>query len=491
VNPSPHHPGPARDAGRDQSSPRLALAWVLTAFVAVMWAWVLLWPVVEHAVLLADDVPLLFAYLDPPEAFHPWDSWVYRPIEGLSSHLIDPVTRASSAPVFFHLPALLALAGALWWVLGRLGVDRRLAFPVSALWMATSVGTTVSFWQPDTTGQTACAALGAWLLIVTWQAMERGRRGEGGWRWPALVSVVTIAGLFTRELFVGWAAAAAALAIGAHLAWRGCPSRTATARLVLPLLLLPAVFVVLRYTTGGMALVTEIEPAYSPRLGANVARNVVLGIASVTATGPTHAVLAPGFPRWQAGIAVVSILVTISLVALPWLRDPRHAPPLAAWALVAVLSAGGLLVALPLEKMSEHYGFGPNLGVAALVGASAAYVWRRGRGRGALTALLLAALVAGAVGTVSRATHFASSWQQASALNTAVLNALERHEGDVVLSLPAYTAEGPRYNVYILPPAELYSVGQSEHFLDRADPTRRIHIEVGSTDPNAIPVNVR
>jgi hypothetical protein len=60
-----------------------------------MWAWVLLWPVVERAVLLADDVALLFAHLNPPEAFHPWDSWVYRPIEGLSSRLIDPVTRAS------------------------------------------------------------------------------------------------------------------------------------------------------------------------------------------------------------------------------------------------------------------------------------------------------------------------------------------------------------------------------------------------------------
>jgi hypothetical protein len=353
--------------------------------------------------------------------------------------------------------------------------------------MATSVGTTVSVWQPDTTGQTASGALGAWLLIVTWLAMERARRGEDGWRWPALVSALTVAGLFTRELFVGWAVAAAALAIGAHLAWRGRPSRTATARLVLPLILLPAVFVVLRLTTGGMALVTEIEPAYSPRLGANIARNVVLGVASVTATGPTHAVLTPGFPRWQAAVAVASILVTIALVALPWLRDPRHAPPLSAWSLVAVLSAGGLLVALPLESMSEHYGFGPNLGVAALVGAATAYVWQRGRGRAILTALLLAGLVAGVVGTVSRAAHFASSWQQARELNTAVLDALERHEGDVLLSLPACTAEGPRYNVYILPPAELYSVGQSEYFLDHADPTRRIRIEVGSTDPDASP----
>jgi hypothetical protein len=32
-------------------------------------------------------------------------------------------------------------------------------------------------------------------------------------------------------------------------------------------------------------------------------------------------------------------------------------------------------------------------------------------------------------------------------------------------------------------------VGQSEYFLDRSDPTRRIRIEVGSTDPDAIPVN--
>lgn len=489
MNPRPHHTGPARDAGRDLRAPRPGLAWALTAFAAVTWAWVLLWPVVERAVLLGDDVALLFAYLNPPEAFHPWDSWVYRPIEGLSSHLIDPVTRASSATVLFHLPSLVALAGALWWLLGRLGADRRLAFPVAALWMATSVGTTVSIWQPDTTGQTASGALGAWLLIVTWLAMERARRGEDGWRWPALVSALTVAGLFTRELFVGWAVAAAALAIGVHLAWRGRPSRTATARLVLPLILLPAVFVVLRLTTGGMALVTQIEPDYSPRLGANIARNVVLGVASVTATGPTHAVLAPGFPRWQAAVAVASILVTIALVALPWLRDPRHAPPLAAWALVAVLSAGGLLVALPLESMSEHYGFGPNLGVAALVGAAAAYVWQRGRGRAALTALLLAGLVAGVVGTVSRAAHFASSWQQASELNTAVLDALERHEGDVLLSLPACTAEGPRYNVYILPPADLFSVEQSEYFLDRSDPTRRIRIEVGSTDPDAIPVN--
>jgi hypothetical protein len=167
----------------------------------------------------------------------------------------------------------------------------------------------------------------------------------------------------------------------------------------------------------------------------------------------------------------------------------RHAPPLAAWALVAVLSAGGLLVALPLESMSEHYGFGPNVGVAALVGGATAYEWRRGRGRAALTALLLAGLVAGVIGTVSRAAHFASSWQQARERNAAVLDALERHEGDVLLSLPACTAEGPRYNVYILPPAGLFSVEQSEYFLDRSDPTRRIRIEVGSTDPDAIPVD--
>jgi hypothetical protein len=473
---------------RDLISPRLA--WVLAAFAAVTWAWVLLWPFVAHAVLIADDVPLLFAHLDPPSAFHAWDSFVYRPIEGLSSNLIDPVTRASSAAELLHLPSLVALAGALWWLLGRLGADRMVAFPVATLWLATSVGTTVSVWQPDTTGQTASGAVGAWLLIVTWQAMERARRGEDGWRWPALVSALTVAGLFTRELFVGWAVVAAALAIGGHLAWRGGLSRTATARLVLPLLLLPAVFVVLRFTTGGLTLVPE-DPAYTPRLGANIVRNVVLGVASVTVTGPTHAVVAPGFPRWQAAVAVASVLVTIALLALPWLRDPRHAPPLAAWALVAVLSAGGLLVALPVDSVSEHYGFGPNLGVAALVGAATAHVWQRGRGRMALTALLLAALVVGAVGTVSRAAHFASSWQQASELNTVVLDALERHEGDVLLSLPASTAEGPHYNVYILPLAELYGVGWSEYFLDRTDPTRRIRLDVGSTDPDAIPINAR
>src|SRR4029453_16628559 len=54
------------------------------------------------------------------------------------------------------------------------------------------------------------------------------------------------------------------------------PLRTASARLVLPLILLPGVLVVLRLTTGGMALVTQTEPDYSPRLGANIARNVVL-----------------------------------------------------------------------------------------------------------------------------------------------------------------------------------------------------------------------
>jgi hypothetical protein len=472
---------------RDLIAPRLA--WVLTAFAAVTWAWVLLWPLMAHAVLIADDVPLLFAYLNPPEAFHPWDSWVYRPIEGLSSYLIDPATRESSATVLLHLPWLVALAGALWWLLGKLGADRRVAFPVATLWLATSVGTTVSVWQPDTTGQTASGAVGAWLLIVTWLAMERVRRGEDGWRWPALVSALTVAGLFTKELFVGWAVAAAAMAIGMHLAWRLRSSRTATARLVLPLLVVPAVFVVLRFTTGGLRLVTEIEPAYSPRLGANIARNVVLGVASVTATGPTHAVLAPGFPRWQAAIAVASILVTIALIALPWLRDPHRAPPLAAWAVVAVVSAGGLVVAMPVESVSEHYGFGPNLGVAALVGAATAHVWQRRRGRAALTALLLAGLFAGGVGTASRAAHFASSWQQASELNIAVLDALERHEGDVRLSLPAYTAEGPHYNVYILPSAELYSPAQSEYFLDQSDPTRRIRIEVGSIAPDAIPVN--
>ncbi len=462
---------------------------MLAAFAAVTWAWVLLWPFVEHAVLIADDVPLLFAYLDPPEAFHPWDSWVYRPIEGLSSYLIDPATRESSATVLLHLPWLVALAGALWWLLGKLGADRSVAFPVATLWLATSVGTTVSVWQPDTTGQTASGAVGAWLLIVTWQAMERARRGEDGWRWPALVSASdgcrTLHQGAVRRLGGRWRLRWRS---ACHLAWRLRSSRTATARLVLPLLVVPAVFVVLRYTTGGLALVTE-EPAYSPRLGANIARNVVLGVASVTVTGPTHAVSAPRwFPRWQAAVAVASILVTIALMALPFLRDPRHAPPLAAWALVAVLSAGGLLVALPLESMSEHYGFGPNLGVAALVGAATAHVWQRGRGRTALTALLLAALVAGAVGTVSRAAHFASSWQQASELNAAVLDALERHEGDVRLSLPAYTAEGPHYNVYILPPAELYNPRDSEYFLDRADLTRRIRIEVGSTAPDAIPV---
>jgi hypothetical protein len=209
----------------------------------------------------------------------------------------------------------------------------------------------------------------------------------------------------------------------------------------------------------------------------------------VTATGPTHAVLAPGFPRWQAAVAVASNLVTIALVALPWLRDPRHVPPLAAWALVAVLSAGGLLVALPLESMSEHYGFGPNVGGCGPRRRSDGV--RLAAGQGARRPDCTSARrsrcrrhrhgVPGRPLRVELATGPRTQYGRA--------RRARGHEGDVLLSLPACTAEGPRYNVYILPPADLFSVEQSEYFLDRSAPTRRIRIEVGSTDPDAIPVD--
>lgn len=503
-------------------APGRAISQFLLAHVidVVAWASVLAalsitmaWPFLHRAVLLSDDAEMLLAHLGDPFQFHGWDRGFFRPLDTLSAALINPSTRDAQVSLLLHIPALAAIGAAVFVVLRDRYPTSRLAAPIALMWWLLSVGTTIALWQPDLVSQTWGAAVGIWLAIVLWFGAREAATGSVANSTVLKVSALTAAGVLTREFFFGWALGGVAL-LALFVASQGVPRResiVAWVRLAAPVIVIPAVFLLLRIYAGGLGHAIAGEDAtggrYDLELGSNVVVNLAITGLGMTAIGPAHMV---DNPDALLPVRIAPLLgsgMTIALIASPWLLSRllgtgrEHRPDLRTVALVLMISLSGIAPAIPTQHVSEYYLFGPNVGTALLIGMTIPASWRVIRGApqggarstsmGVFGAILALSVFIGLAGSVSRARHIDLNWQAVRGINTAVTRLYSDAGGlpafDVYV--PQTLTAGPTHGVFVSTPAHLYDFSISERYFNERFEQPKVHfVYEGSAVPPSTPL---
>ena len=178
-----------------------------------------------------------------------------------------------------------------------------------------------------------------------------------------------VVGELAKENFAGVCAAAIAIIL---LAWLFVPNRKRHVLLTIPFIIVPSLWLALRWTLGGMSQGLAHQPLYQPHL-ANVIPNLRFIVAGWFAAGPNHLLFRPHTATVLRLVPVAAIAVAGIVSLLPWLLTWRYG---AVWperpsprsvlglALFFVLSVSA---GLPRDHVSEHYLFGPNIGAALIV----------------------------------------------------------------------------------------------------------------------------
>jgi hypothetical protein len=455
---------------------------LLWAAAVAVWAALLAWPFVRQGVLVADDVALLRAHLEPRQFFHPWGAALFRPVESVGSLLLNPDSRSAAPMILLHVPALVAVLAALRYTLARVTPLAQVALPVALLWLAANIATTVSLWQPDTLNQTWSAAAGLALLCLLHTGLVRARSGSLGIGHAVAVAGLSLVAVAAKELGYGWCLGGIGLVVTLLAMDRERPTATRLRDGLLlagPVVVVAAGFALARLLTGGLADLVVAEPAYEPQVGANLVRNAVLTVAGLSSLGPTHTVTDGAAPLIVRLLPLAGSALTLLLIAWPFLAR-RMSPPLRPGLLAGfgLLALSGVVVAIPMDQISEHYVFGPNVITAGIVGVTVAHAVRGAPSRW-LNATLLAAVLVGAIGLAARAWHFDVTWAHVRAMDAAVTAQLDTTDSDVRILVPEPYFDGRRHNVYILPPAAAYQLPTTTSFLNRREPERSVEIVPG------------
>lgn len=412
----------------------------------------------------------------------------FRPLDVVATSLLDPRTLDGRGTALLGAIAFVLFLAVLRVGIGRL--DRRVPLPANGatlfwmvtLWLVMQSGSAVSLWQLDTGSQVWSAAAGVAFGLALWSWVERSGRGEPAG--PALAGVLglEVAGLLTKEVFLGWCASAVVvLGLLAVLAAREGTSRRARALAgaAAAITIVAIGYVAVRRALGGLEMGYG---KYSGNVLVNSAKNTVLALVGGLTVGPLHALRDPRAlpivrPLVLAGLAGAMLFAVAGVVVLARMeRERRGAGGLTA--LVVFVAAGSIAAVMPTEHISEVYLLGPNVGFGLLVALGALEVLRRRRALGILA--IAAVLVAGAFGTFARLRQFAATWQEARAIQAEARDAiasLPAAAHDVVLVPgPVLTATGYVHSTYVMPPGETMPPAGLAAWLERVFPGRRVRI---------------
>jgi hypothetical protein len=410
----------------------------LWLFSVVLVAFMVLWPFLTVVTAICDD--FLYVRQHPCDslladlAFH-WGQMFFRPIDVLAGRMVDHLTLDARWALLLQLPALVAIGVGLWVMARRLCPSSRLVFPAALCWLMLHSATAITLWHPDLSSQTWCAAFGSWVAIILWDALERDRPLWS--HWVSLIALC-VAGMVTKENFAGVCAAAIAIIF---LAWFFMPNRKRHVLLAIPFIIVPTLWLALRWALGGMSEGLAHEPLYQPHL-ANVIPNLKLMVAGWFATGPNHLVFRPHTATILRLVPVAAIAVAGIVSLLPWVLtwrygavwperpSPRRVLALALFFMLSVSAS------FPREHIAEHYLFGPNIGAALIVAVGWGGLlalgraarpevirpWRAPRMGAAILGVII--LACGLFGLASRANHFRNTWRWSQILNQDVLEHL-------------------------------------------------------------------
>lgn len=432
------------------------------------------------------------------EVLRQWrESPTFRPLEVIVGATCDPVGLGTGVTVAVQAAGVVVLALALRSLVARIAPELPASAPLALGLVLLSPGTTNALWQMDACSQTWSAALGTLAAALAWRAADRAGAGLVDGRALAALGAVFLLGCSVKETFYGWSAAmgSAIIVLGAVRWRRDRGTGLATALVLLPVAVLPAVHFILRWTTGalGGAASAGTGERYTAEFGTNIVVNAAMGMAGSVANGPFHAVM-----DGEAAVAVrvlplVSVLALAGLVIVAfgfaWMHRGEGARrPMAPAALAAAVGLASMAVVLPMGSVSELYCFGANVGVAILLAVAACWLWAtpadadRGIARAVAGGCMGISLMVGAFGLAGRAEHHRVSWQCARILNERVLAHVAAvppvdpasRRAAAVVYLGTSCILGRTYGQYVMPPAQALGIEATGPWLARRDPARPV-----------------
>jgi hypothetical protein len=467
----------------------LRVVWIA---IAVLGIFLLAWPQIDGAVLLSDDTQLLFAHLPEPLFFHGWNSptGFFRPIEIVSAYLVNPDGRDARMSLLLHIPAIIAIFAAMLVGLRRVTSEWRIAFPLAVLWWMFSVPTAITLWQPDVISQSWSGAIGAWTALLAWIGIDHVRQGQLPRPLFGAFIALCLAGVFTKEFYVGWAfGTVVMIAIAFALSSREERSHVRQwLAMPVPLALVAAAFVALRLGTGAL-VPSDGTGRYDLGLGLNVVENVAISSAGLLAVGPSHLISVPDASIVARASAPIGALLTLFMLVAAAVRVGVRRGVRYETALYGVLLAFAAVgPSLVTHHVSEYYLFGPNAIVACFVGYALVTLWRTARWPG-LTPVVLGGLAVVWVGIAlfgvyARAEAIAVHWEQVrridAEVNEIIDDARAAGEAEVRIVFPEALSEGPRHGVFFSTPTHLYDLPLSSDFLSGYT---GVHVELVVDEP--------
>jgi hypothetical protein len=489
-----------------QTGSNKKIGFLLTLLSIFTFLLIMLAPYWEKNVFSADDLGFyLFSRLSNSLWTHlvlAWNSGLFRPLDVLASRLGDPVSRKALHSVSLHFPAILAILMGLWYLIRRIGGKvAGVSFGFAWLWWMLNPGTTVTIWQPDTISQSWSGAAGLWLVIVLWSAANKINEDKSTTGLFAAEVFICLLGVFTKETFMGWAAAGGLLLAVLYLKNIFEGRKTGIwewIKLTLPITVIPALYLFARFRFGGLgSMLSGSSSRYSLHFGFSLVKNIVTAGAGFLCVGPAHLVSVPDASLFLRGLPFLGILLTVCVLLLPLVisrtgqKKPGENPRWSdAW-LIALVCFASLSPTLISGGFSELYLMGPNAGAALLVGISLAFALERLDKRrketqqaAAFYLVVLAAVVLlaiGWLGVFSRAQYFGRTWHNSRVYNNAIMRWQSNRESSPAPSkvmLRRNCAEGPVHSVYVLPPAQALNVEATEMLLNRLHPDKKINIFV-------------
>jgi hypothetical protein len=448
-----------------------AVAW---AIILVLLALLFLVPIAGQATVCVDDFAWIkLAHATPrfwTSLMQAWSSYFFfRPLDILTNWFISPSDLRSAPILPFQAAGLVALMAAVWRLTKALMPATAMPALIAWIWLLLHPATQLSLWASGATSQTWSAAIGMWLLCHV--LLEHGNPRSSP-RHALRVAALSSLGILCKELFVGWASAAAlvVLARSCRLNRLRRPSPPWALSLeFIAILAPPALWIALRMATSEFGRFAEpsAELHYSFQGPRTVIWNASLATLGMFVQGPIHWARLLGFP-WKlvplAG-AFLSFVLAVYGGRLP--RPDRAIPDrgnmLAGAVLLGLVS---LWPALAIRQVSEIYMMGPNALIAVLVGAGAGAVtlpqqshaapeFSPPRLRQGLRMAIMALLVIATIGFASRTHHFTITWNYARTLRAAALDLIAREgcSGPIVIVLDRSLVDGPVHSKYFVPPA--------------------------------------
>ena len=447
--------------------------------VAALFLAVLAIPLANRATVCTDDfvwITNAWSSGSLPEALSiAWSSnFFFRPIDILANRLINPRTLDVAPLLAWQIAGLLALTAGTWRLLALLGSSAAASRFIAAAWLWLHPATQLSVWSAGCSSQTWCAAFGVWTICRTLEFSLRriGRRDL------TILALLSAGGIIAKELFVGWAMAAAFVAVVGQPGFRRGQRLFTALKTAAPAacaVTLPSFAWIgarLWFTRFGDVMHDPSGGPYTLHGPAIVLINLGTSVLGMFVQGPVHWARLLGLP-WMlvplvgAALSGAFAFVGGTRVAGTIARLPnRLVLPMA-----VMIGVVAVWPALLIGKVSELYLMGPNALIAALVGMGVPS--RRGSstrgGRFAASILFLIALA----GFVSRSYHFKVTWSQARDLRDQVRRIAEAVPpgSRLVIGIPETLQSGPMHSKYCVPPAVAAGLPQSWFIKRLADPS--------------------